>query len=137
MKIRDRIRAHPNSERSPKTCLRLKWHRGSESVYCHTMFSSDRIGGTATNQNDKPRTEELAALSAFSWCVYKSQLSCFMFNSHIHKMPLEEYVDLARQVDKTLVLRSLGLATVFLLALQVRKALITRQKVFVISTSSR
>ncbi len=55
----------------------------------------------------------------------------------MHKMPLEEYVDLARQVDKTLVLRSLGLATVFLLALQVRKALITRQKVFVISTSSR
>ncbi len=46
-------------------------------------------------------------------------------------MPLEEYVHLARQVDKTLVLRSLGLATVFLLALQLRKTLITRQKVIV------
>ncbi|SJL13059.1 uncharacterized protein ARMOST_16496 [Armillaria ostoyae] len=43
-------------------------------------------------------------------------------------MPLEEYVDLARQVDKTLVLRSFGFATVFLLALQVRKAFISRQK---------
>ncbi|KAK0447130.1 cytochrome P450 [Armillaria borealis] len=49
-------------------------------------------------------------------------------------MPLEEYVDLARQVDKTLVLRSLGLATVFLLALQVRKALISRQKLKSIPT---
>ncbi|KAK0229999.1 cytochrome P450 [Armillaria nabsnona] len=49
-------------------------------------------------------------------------------------MPLEEYVDLARQVDKTLVLRSLGLATVFLLALQIRKALITRQKLKSIPT---
>ncbi len=52
-------------------------------------------------------------------------------------MPLEEYVHLARQVDKTLVLRSLGLATVFLLALQVRKALVSRQKVTVTPTSSR
>ncbi|KAK0230008.1 cytochrome P450 [Armillaria nabsnona] len=49
-------------------------------------------------------------------------------------MPLEEYVHLARQVDKTLVLRSLGLATVFLLALQLRKALITRQKLKSIPT---
>ncbi|KAK0230003.1 cytochrome P450 [Armillaria nabsnona] len=49
-------------------------------------------------------------------------------------MPLEEYVHLARQVDKTLVLRSLGLATVFLLALQFRKALITRQKLKSIPT---
>ncbi|PBK90665.1 cytochrome P450 [Armillaria gallica] len=49
-------------------------------------------------------------------------------------MPLEQYVDLARQVDKTLVLRSLGLATVFLLALQLRKALITRQKLKLIPT---
>ncbi len=53
--------------------------------------------------------------------------------SHIHKMPLEEYVDLARQVDKALVLRGLGLTTVFLLALQLRQALITRQKVIVTS----
>ncbi|PBK86464.1 cytochrome P450 [Armillaria gallica] len=49
-------------------------------------------------------------------------------------MPLEEYVDLARKVDKTLVLCSLGLATVFLLALQVRKALISRQKLKSIPT---
>ncbi|KAK0230002.1 cytochrome P450 [Armillaria nabsnona] len=49
-------------------------------------------------------------------------------------MHLEEYVHLARQVDKTLVLRSLGLATVFLLALQLRKALITRQKLKSIPT---
>ncbi|SJL13064.1 uncharacterized protein ARMOST_16501 [Armillaria ostoyae] len=49
-------------------------------------------------------------------------------------MPLEEYVDLALQVDKTLVLRSLGLATVFLLALQVRKALVSRQKLKSIPT---
>ncbi|SJL10748.1 uncharacterized protein ARMOST_14142 [Armillaria ostoyae] len=49
-------------------------------------------------------------------------------------MPLEEYVDLARQVDKTLVLRSLDLATVFLLALQVQKALISRQKLKSIPT---
>ncbi|PBK63983.1 cytochrome P450 [Armillaria solidipes] len=49
-------------------------------------------------------------------------------------MPLEEYVDLARQVDKTLVLRSLGLATVFLLALQLRKALVSRQKLKSIPT---
>ncbi|KAK0229996.1 cytochrome P450 [Armillaria nabsnona] len=49
-------------------------------------------------------------------------------------MPLEEYVDLARQVDKTLVLRSLGVATVFLLALQIRKTLITRQKLKSIPT---
>ncbi|PBK90673.1 cytochrome P450 [Armillaria gallica] len=49
-------------------------------------------------------------------------------------MPLEQYVDLARQVDKTLVLRSLGLATVFLLALQLRKALISRQKLKSIPT---
>ncbi len=48
-------------------------------------------------------------------------------------MPLEEYVDLARQVDKALVLRGLGLTTVFLLALQLRQALITRQKVIVTS----
>ncbi|KAK0447135.1 cytochrome P450 [Armillaria borealis] len=52
---------------------------------------------------------------------------CFDLHSH-------EYVDLARQVDKTLVLRSLGLATVFLLALQVRKALISRQKLKSIPT---
>ncbi|PBK90653.1 cytochrome P450 [Armillaria gallica] len=50
-------------------------------------------------------------------------------------MPLEEYVDLARQVDKTLVLRSLGLATVFLLALQLRKALISKQKLKSIPTA--
>ncbi|PBK85441.1 cytochrome P450 [Armillaria gallica] len=50
-------------------------------------------------------------------------------------MPLEEYVHLARQVDKTLVLCSLGLATVFLLALQLRKALITRQKLKSIPTA--
>ncbi|PBL00026.1 cytochrome P450 [Armillaria gallica] len=50
-------------------------------------------------------------------------------------MPLEEYIDLARQVDKTLVLRSLGLATVFLLALQLRKALISRQKLKSIPTA--
>ncbi|SJL13071.1 uncharacterized protein ARMOST_16508 [Armillaria ostoyae] len=49
-------------------------------------------------------------------------------------MPLEEYVDLALQVDKTLVLRSFGLATVFLLALQVRKALVSRQKLKSIPT---
>ncbi|KAK0447282.1 cytochrome P450 [Armillaria borealis] len=49
-------------------------------------------------------------------------------------MPLEEYVDLVQQVDKTLVLRSLGLATVFLLALQVRKALVSRQKLKSIPT---
>ncbi|KAK0484465.1 cytochrome P450 [Armillaria novae-zelandiae] len=49
-------------------------------------------------------------------------------------MPLEEYVDFTRQVDKTLVLRSLGLATVFLLAFQLRKALISRQKLKSIPT---
>ncbi|KAK0435069.1 cytochrome P450 [Armillaria borealis] len=49
-------------------------------------------------------------------------------------MPLEEYLDLARQVDKTLVLCSLGLATVFLLALQLRKALVSRQKLKSIPT---
>ncbi|PBK86469.1 cytochrome P450 [Armillaria gallica] len=49
-------------------------------------------------------------------------------------MPLEEYVDLALQVDKTVFLCCLGLATVFLLALQVRKALITRQKLKSIPT---
>ncbi|PBL04623.1 cytochrome P450 [Armillaria gallica] len=49
-------------------------------------------------------------------------------------MPLEEYVDLALQVDKTVLLCCLGLATVFLLALQVRKALITRQKLKSIPT---
>ncbi|KAK0230012.1 cytochrome P450 [Armillaria nabsnona] len=49
-------------------------------------------------------------------------------------MPLEEYVNLPRQVDKTLVLRSLGLATVFLLAFQVRKALVSRQKLKSIPT---
>ncbi|PBK90697.1 cytochrome P450 [Armillaria gallica] len=46
-----------------------------------------------------------------------------------------EYVDLARQVDKTLLLRSIGLATVFLLALQVRKALVSRQKLKSIPTA--
>ncbi|PBK90650.1 cytochrome P450 [Armillaria gallica] len=49
-------------------------------------------------------------------------------------MPLEEYADLALQVDKTVLLCCLGLATVFLLALQLRKALITRQKLKSIPT---
>ncbi len=45
-------------------------------------------------------------------------------------MALEEYFELSGQVDvRTLVLRGLGIATAFLLALQVRKALITRAKV--------
>lgn len=42
------------------------------------------------------------------------------------QIALEEYTDLARQMDKTLLL---GIATVFLLAFQLRKALITRAKV--------
>ncbi|KAK0230010.1 cytochrome P450 [Armillaria nabsnona] len=50
-------------------------------------------------------------------------------------MPLEEYVNLAQHVDKTLVLRSLGLATVFLLALQLRKVLISRKKLKSIPTA--
>ncbi|KAK0499034.1 cytochrome P450 [Armillaria luteobubalina] len=49
-------------------------------------------------------------------------------------MPFEEYVDFTRQIDKTLVLRTLGLATVFLLALQLRKALISRQRLKSIPT---
>ncbi|KAK0212143.1 cytochrome P450 [Desarmillaria ectypa] len=44
-------------------------------------------------------------------------------------MALAEYFELPQQVDiKTLVLRSLGIATACLLALQVRKALVTRAK---------
>ncbi|PBK85903.1 cytochrome P450 [Armillaria gallica] len=49
-------------------------------------------------------------------------------------MSLQEYADLALQVDKTVLLCCLGLATVFLLALQLRKALITRQKLKSIPT---
>ncbi|KAK0205563.1 cytochrome P450 [Desarmillaria ectypa] len=50
-------------------------------------------------------------------------------------MSLEEYVDLARQVDKTLVLRSLGIATVLLLVLQLRKALVSRERLKLIPTA--
>ncbi|KAK0202999.1 cytochrome P450 [Desarmillaria ectypa] len=50
-------------------------------------------------------------------------------------MSLEVYVDLARQVDKTLVLRSLGIATVLLLVLQLRKALISRKRLKLIPTA--
>ncbi|PBK90638.1 cytochrome P450 [Armillaria gallica] len=50
-------------------------------------------------------------------------------------MSFEEYVDLALQVGKTaLLLYCLGSSTVFLLALQVRKALISRQKLKSIPT---
>ncbi|KAK0460648.1 cytochrome P450 [Desarmillaria tabescens] len=53
----------------------------------------------------------------------------------VQQMALEEYVDLARPVDKPLVLRTLGIATVFLLALQLRKALISRKKLKSIPTA--
>ncbi|KAK0448919.1 cytochrome P450 [Desarmillaria tabescens] len=49
-------------------------------------------------------------------------------------MALEEYTDLARQVDKTFLLRSLGLATAFLLVLQLRGALVNRAKLKAIPT---
>ncbi|KAK0460644.1 cytochrome P450 [Desarmillaria tabescens] len=53
----------------------------------------------------------------------------------MQQMALQEYVDLARQVDKPLVLRTLGIATVFLLALQLRKALISSKKLKSIPTA--
>ncbi|SJL14067.1 uncharacterized protein ARMOST_17522 [Armillaria ostoyae] len=43
-------------------------------------------------------------------------------------MALQDYIDLAREGYKTFVLCSLGIAIVFLLALQLRKALDTRAK---------
>ncbi|KAK0460651.1 cytochrome P450 [Desarmillaria tabescens] len=53
----------------------------------------------------------------------------------MQQMALEEYVDLVRQVDKPLVSRILGIATVFLLALQLRKALVSRNKLKSIPTA--
>ncbi|KAK0212158.1 cytochrome P450 [Desarmillaria ectypa] len=44
-------------------------------------------------------------------------------------MTFKEYTDRAQQVDKTLLLRSLGIATAFLLVLQLRGALVTRAKI--------
>ncbi len=44
-------------------------------------------------------------------------------------MDLNEYVNLVRQVDKALILHSLGIATVLLLAIQFQKVLTTRAKV--------
>ncbi len=46
-----------------------------------------------------------------------------------YSMNLDKYVNLARQVYKTLVLHSLGIATALLLAIQFRKVLTTRAKV--------
>ncbi len=44
-------------------------------------------------------------------------------------MDLDEYVNFVRQVDKALILRSLGIAIVLLVAIQFRKVLTTRAKV--------
>ncbi|KAK0212166.1 cytochrome P450 [Desarmillaria ectypa] len=49
-------------------------------------------------------------------------------------MAREEYMDLAQQVDKTFLLRSLGIATALLLVLQLRGALVTRAKLKAIPT---
>ncbi|PBK90609.1 cytochrome P450 [Armillaria gallica] len=49
-------------------------------------------------------------------------------------MVLQDYIDLAREGYKTFVLRTLGIAAVFLLALQLRKALDTKAKLKYIPT---
>ncbi|SJL14131.1 uncharacterized protein ARMOST_17586 [Armillaria ostoyae] len=49
-------------------------------------------------------------------------------------MALQENINLAQQVDIALLLRSLGLATVFLFAWQLRKAVVTRTKLRAIPT---
>ncbi|PBK59012.1 cytochrome P450 [Armillaria solidipes] len=49
-------------------------------------------------------------------------------------MDFNKYVNLARQVDKALVLYSLGIATVLLLAIQFRRVLTTRAKLKAIPT---
>ncbi len=77
------------------------------------MFFSDRIRGLLQIKMTKlgRRSSLLYLHSHGAYINVNFPVLCF----HIHKMSLEEYVDLARQVDKTLVLRSLGLATVLLL----------------------
>ncbi len=56
-----------------------------------------------------------------------SLLVTILLNSH--SMDLNKYFNLARHMDKALVLHSLGIATALLLAIQFRKVLATRAKV--------